>query len=55
MDKMKITEAIPRESKGYKKSSFAIVIPKESGTVELEYVSYADGGPLMRPKTPPGN
>ncbi len=37
------------------KNVFDLIVTDElvSQTFEIEYISEADGGPLMRPKTPP--
>lgn len=53
MPKIKITVEIPNEEGGKTLSSFKIDKPTESGEVALVYTSDANGGPVMRPKTPP--
>ena len=50
----KVSTIIPMTGRNVKNEFDLIVANDEvSQTFEIEYISEADGGPLMRPKTPP--
>lgn len=54
MKKVKVKTTIPIVGgKVVNEFSLNIIEESESHTFEVEYVSPEDGGPLMRPKTPP--